>query len=252
MKTWALFINLFILLCIFGCQVKEQGAEGGLVSGHNSATNSFKLITPSSKTYKTGEVLSLQVTFPFPVSITGSPQLKLIVGSTTKYADYFSGDGLSTLTFKYTFVGTDNDFDGINVAALELNSGTIKFDNKGTETNCDATTLGSKTLTGVNVDNTDPTITAFSMTSLPGHYHLGQSFNFKFTFSETVYVTGTPRFVVTFSGTPTNISYTSGSGTNSLFFSYTIGDSVSDVNGFDSITSPLDLLYSLNNKREAY
>lgn len=243
MKCLVLAINLFILLLGSACQVKESSSDGGgLVSGHKPTTNSFQFQTPTAKTYVSGETLSIVVTFPFDVTVTGTPQLNLTVGATARTAAYTSGTGTTSLTFQYTFVVADNDSNGITVNSLGLNGGTLTFDGNGVVTNCDVTTLKTKTFSSVRVDNTAPNPTAMALSNLAGFYHKGEKLNFTVTFSEAVYVTGTPRISMDFQyGPAVYANYTGGSGTTSLGFSITIDNATGDTNTYDTINGSIDL-----------
>ena len=244
MSNLGLMLTLFTTLVFTSCQVKESVGDG-LISGHQPATNKFTLTTPSTNTYVEGETLNLSVSFPFDMTINtggGNPRLRLTVGATTRYATYVAGANPKVLNFTYTFVAGDDDTNGIDVAALELNGSTLQFDQNGTPTNCDVATITTKNFSGVKVDTTAPTVTAFQMLNLPGLYNAGETLNFRMTFSEAVYVTGSPKFTVTFgSGGPYDVTYLSGSGTTMLNFTYTVSDTDSDINGYNAITSPLVL-----------
>lgn len=244
MAVFNVLFPLFILFFATSCQVKEAASTGGLISGHLPATNSFVLATPTSKTYVSGETLNLSVSFPFDIikdNTGGEPRLKLTVGATTRYATFTSQPDPKTLSFAYTFVAAENDTDGVTVNALELNGSTLKFDNNGTITDCTATSLASKTLSGIKVDTQAPSISAFTIANLPGMYNVGENINFTMTFSEIVNVTGAPKFTMSLSGTPVDVNYISGTGTSILLFSYAVTATASDSNGFDSITSPINL-----------
>ena len=81
---------------------------------------------PANGTYAPGQYLSFALTFNESVNVTGTPRLMLTIGSTTRYADYLSGTGSSTLNFRYTVQAGDSDSDGIALAAtIDLNSGTL-------------------------------------------------------------------------------------------------------------------------------
>lgn len=239
--TWTLIFSFFGLLT--SCQVKETSGGSGLISGHAPATNAFTLNTPTADVLITGDVLTLTLSFPYLVTVDttgGTPGLGLTIGATTRNAAYASGTGTKTLTFTYTIAVADNDSDGITVTGLSLNGGTLTFDNNGVTTNC-STTLTEKTFSTLLVDNTAPSITAFSQANLPGFYHVGDTLSFLMTFSEKVYVAGTPRFQVDFTtGGSVYATYAGGSGTTSLSFTYTITNSVADSNGY-TFTSPIDL-----------
>jgi len=75
-----------------------------------------------------GDVISVTATFNENVTVTGSPQLTIVVGSTNRTATYASGSGSTPLVFQYTIQAGETDADGISIGAntLALNSGTIK------------------------------------------------------------------------------------------------------------------------------
>ena len=77
--------------------------------------------------YHAGEDIEIAVTFSKPVTVTGTPGLSLLVGTSTRTASYARTTGGSTLVFSYTVASTDSDDDGVSVPenALSLNSATI-------------------------------------------------------------------------------------------------------------------------------
>jgi hypothetical protein len=231
-----------ILSFLASCQVEEKAGSSGLISNHLPTTNSFTLENLTAKTYVSGEILSLNLTFPYPVIVDtsgGIPSLQLTIGSSTRQAVYVSGAGTTSLRFSYTIDPTDNDADGISFNSISLNGGTFTFDNQGVITNC-STTISSKTFSNVLVDNSGPIITAFDLTNFAGFYHLGEKISFTLTFDEPVYVSGTPSLGLEFS-TPASSTgeavYAGGTGTNSLLFSYTVPNDRADSDGY--IIDPL-------------
>ena len=78
-------------------------------------------------TYAIGDAIEVTVTFSEDVTVTGTPQLEVAVGSNAREADYASGSGSTGLTFSYTVAAGDADADGISVVANKLtaNGGTI-------------------------------------------------------------------------------------------------------------------------------
>ena len=82
--------------------------------------------TNSSGTYGVAAVISIQVTFSNPVTVTGTPELALNSGGIASYA---SGSGTSTLTFTYTVGSGQNSakLDATSTAALSTNGGSIKY-----------------------------------------------------------------------------------------------------------------------------
>ena len=81
----------------------------------------------SGNTYGLSERIEVAVTLTRPVTVSGTPQLALGIGTETRQANYVSGTGTDSLTFRYAVVATDSDNDGISVGvnALTLNTGTI-------------------------------------------------------------------------------------------------------------------------------
>ncbi|HBD94376.1 MAG: hypothetical protein A2015_00445 [Spirochaetes bacterium GWF1_31_7] len=77
--------------------------------------------------YNAGKLISIQMEFNEPVTISGTPKLKLNVG-TNRYASYTFGSSTKTLTFNYTVINDDNapDLNYTSIDALELSGGTIK------------------------------------------------------------------------------------------------------------------------------
>lgn len=229
-----------ILLCAFlaSCQVKDGGG-GDLVSGHLPATNTFTLATPAAKTYIAGETLSLTANFPFDMTIDttgGTPRLALNINGVTRYATYAPQGDPRKLVFNYTFA-SESDSNGIDVTALQLNGSTCKYTQNAVVTDCNVSSITTTNFSGVNVDSTPPTVTAFSLTN-PANvlYNVGEVITYTMQFSEAVTVTGTPRFPVTVNiGAPTtsvNVNYVSGSGSNLLTFTFTVASNHDDTNGY--------------------
>ena len=84
-------------------------------------------IGAESNTLGTGDTLDITVTMSEVTTVTGVPQLALVVGSGAGSASYLSGSGTTSLVFRYTAVLGDTDTDGISILAdqLSLNSGTV-------------------------------------------------------------------------------------------------------------------------------
>lgn len=239
-----LLIILFALQFLSSCQVKSTSGSG-LISGHKPVSNAFTVNSPDGKTYVGGENFVVTLSFPFPILVDtsgGTPRLELTIGGTTRYAVYSGGHGTETISFAYLIDVTDNDADGVDLVDLELNGGTLTFDDNGTITDCDTTTVTAQNFSNVLVDNLGSTITGFKLANAPGFYNLGKTLNFILTFNEKVYVTGTPSFTIGFTtGGTFPASYTGGSGTTDLRFSFTIPDTAADTDGYNSISSPIDL-----------
>ena len=124
-------------------QVQAKNDEGtgpwsntGSGTTHTAPTVSnvaFTSTPPSGQnnTYKKDDVIDVTVTFSEAVTVTGTPQIDLTIGSNVRNADYKSGSTTTTLLFQYAVADTDEDTNGatINANGLKLNSGSIVRNN---------------------------------------------------------------------------------------------------------------------------
>lgn len=74
-----------------------------------------------------GDTATATVTLDSVVTVTGTPQMALNVGSVTRQANYLSGSGSNVLLLRYSIQSGDTDANGISIGAnsLALNGGTI-------------------------------------------------------------------------------------------------------------------------------
>ncbi|NRQ41595.1 DUF4347 domain-containing protein [Rheinheimera sp. YQF-2] len=187
-------------------------------------------------TYKVGDVISLQVNFSENVIVTGTPQLTLETGTTDRTINYSSGSGTSTLTFNYTVQAGDStaDLDYVSQGALTLNGGTIK-DTATNSANLTLASPGAANSLGANkaivIDGVVPTVTSVNSSTADGSYKIGDTVSVQVNFSEAVTVTGTPQLTLETGSTDRTVDYSSGTGTSTLTFSYTIqaGDNSADL-----------------------
>ncbi len=189
---------------------------------------------PANSTYITGNTLSFTVNTSENVLVTtggGTPRIALTIGATTKYATYSSGSGSSALVFSYTVESDLLDSDGIAVGALGLNGGTLK-DAANNDMTLTLNSVGSTT--NVLVDSTAPTVSGVTSTTANGTYKIGDVISVQVNFSETVTVNtggGTPQLTLETGATDRVVNYSSGSGTSTLTFNYTVqsGDLNADL-----------------------
>ena len=73
------------------------------------------------------DVVTVMVMMPQAVRVTGTPQFALNISGTVVQANYSAGSGTANLIFTYTILASQNDSNGISIAAnsLSLNGGTI-------------------------------------------------------------------------------------------------------------------------------
>lgn len=79
--------------------------------------------------------------------------------------------------------------------------------------------------TGVTIGCPAPTVTSVTSSDANGDYRTGQTVHIQVVFSEAVAVTGTPELVLETGTTDTVATYTSGSGSNTLVFTYVVQSS---------------------------
>ena len=122
--------------------------------------------TWASSVYRIGDDVKVTLTFSENVTVTGSPQLELAIGSNDRTADYESTDG-SAAVFSYTVAEGDTDSDGIAIAAnkLTLNGGSIK-DVAENDANLTHNALAAQD--GHKVDGVRPTLTGLYFGSSSG------------------------------------------------------------------------------------
>lgn len=191
---------------------------------------------PAVGSYGLGTSLNFTLTTSTTAVITGTPRIALTIGSLTRYANYQSGSGTTTLEFSYTVQAGDNDIDGITaLSPVELNSGTFK-------TSGSADFVLNFTAPNTNtvfVDTTAPILVSVTA-PIDNNYNTSSNLDFIAQFSEVVTVSGTPRLALNFNGTTVFANYLNGSGSTSLTFRRTVvmGDFDNDGIG---VMSPLQL-----------
>ena len=200
--------------------------------------------------YGPGEQIQFTMTFSLPVTVTGDPQLEFNVSipdPANEFASYASGSGTRELVFAYTVTTADDDQDGIwwDADSLRLDS---DDEITGVYNGLDATLDHSarNKLENHRVDQ-NPRAVSQTVTSSPTRgtdsdtYGAGDAITFAVVFNQTVTVTGTPqlRFSIS-SGTDDEYAeYVSGSGSDTLAFSYTVLATDSDTDGIFLYDDPL-------------
>jgi len=194
------------------------------VSGDTSAPVVRSVSLPAAGTYGTGSALSFKVTFNEPVLVVGDQtavSLPVEVGYGMRQAQYVSGSGTSSLTFRMTVTSNDVDTDGISLG--RVNTSAIRdFDFAENQVLDRAGNAASNVIPAVNtsrirVDATGPVVSGFGgfVTSQTAK---SQQVSLRVTFDGPVFVTGKPRVPVTLDGKPQELVYTAGSGTSTLTF----------------------------------
>ncbi len=147
----------------------------------------------------------------------GTPTLTLNDGGV---ATYTGGSGTNALTFSYTVASGQNTA-ALAITGVNLNSATVT-DGAGNAANLSG---AATTFSGLAIDTTTPTVSSVAasgsgITSGAGDLDAGHVVTFTVNLSEAVTVSGgTPTLALNDGGVAT---YTGGSGTNALTFSYTV------------------------------
>ena len=117
--------------------------------------------------YRIGDQITVTVTFTKNITVTGTPELRLNVGTSQNVAIFESANG-ATAAFEYTVTEGDSDTDGISFPpnGLTLEGGTIK-DDAGNDA---ALSYGAvSTLSTHKVDGIRPILQGVSVASLWRH-----------------------------------------------------------------------------------
>ena len=186
----------------------------------SSVVSSGTGISSGSGDLGVGSVVTLTVNLSEAVTVAGgTPTLTLNDGGT---ATYTGGSGTNALTFSYTVAAGQNTSD-LAVTAFNSNSATIK-NGAGTAASLSgAVTTPAGTL---QIDTTIPTVTQVVASPGSGIENPGDVITLTVDLNKAVTVTGTPTLTLNDGATAT---YTGGSGTSALTFSYTVAASDSTV-----------------------
>ncbi len=216
-------------------------SAGLAVTIDTSAPAVGSVTVPVNGTYYSSQALDFTVNFDEAVIVDtggGTPSIAVVVGATTRYADYLAGSGTSTLTFRYVVLSGDVDSNGITVGALSRNGATIR-DVAGNDAVVVLNSVGSTA--AVLVDGSQPSVTSVSASSADGAYGSGSTITITVDFSSAVTVDtsgGTPTLALDSGGLAT---YTGGSGSSALTFSYTVAAGQNSVDLDYSSSSALAL-----------
>ena len=202
----------------------------------------------SGDTYGAGETISVRVTFSSNVSVTGSPQLALTIGSRTRQATFtrFTANASRLVNFSYEVQATDTDSDGISLgaSALALNGGTIRMGGTNATLGLGTHAISNAADHKVNGAATAPTVSVVIISSSPASgmtYGAGETIAVLVRFHIPVTVTGTPQLALAIGTGTGQADYASGSGTQTLTFRYTVRATDADSDGISVAANALAL-----------
>ena len=189
---------------------------------------------PEDATYTKDSNLDFIVDFEENVVVKRFPKLSLTVGSTSRYANYLSGSGTSSLTFRYVVQGTDEDSNGIEIAdRINTRQGGI-LDQSGNS--LPNSSLKIPLSMSILVDGTQPILK--KVTGNAGSYKTGVLVPLAAVFSENVKVEGRPALLlrVGTSQVTADLDQSSSSPSSSrLVFNYQVKSGQNDSDGIEVI-----------------
>jgi large repetitive protein len=199
------------------------------------------LVVPTNATYVSGNELLFTVNFSEAVIVSGTPQLPIVIGSTTVYANYQSGGGTTALLFRHVIQSGALDTDGITlVSPLFLSFGSTIRD---AAANNAILSYTPPSTTGILVDAVLPFITSITPPG-NGAYRNGNFINFTVNFNKSVIVNtggGTPRIPIRIGSNVVYANYFSGSSSASLIFRYSPAINELDLDGIEFVGTALEL-----------
>ncbi|MCG8522489.1 MAG: Ig-like domain-containing protein [Pseudomonadales bacterium] len=216
-----------------------QASSGGLSSATStqltaSVTPTITSVSvPANATYVAGQNLDVTVNTSGAITVNtagGTPRIVLDIGGSAAYANYLSGSGTNSLAFRYTLQSGDLDTDGIGIATLDTNGGTLQ-NSSGNDLDTTLNAVGSTA--AILVDAVNPTVSSVTVPSA-GRYVAGNNLDFTLNVSENLTLNtggGVPRIALTLGSTTRYASYISGSGTASLVFRYVVQSGDEDTDG---------------------
>ncbi len=225
-------------------------------SGHkvNGTAASVSLAFPTrggvslGRTHELGEQIEMTVIFTHPVTVTGTPQVALGMGTGTRQANYAEGTGTTTLLFRYTVEASDYETNGIFIArdALTLNGGMINDARDGTTAASLGLPVHARGDFRANGRLGPPGVSdvSFSSSPLPASgntYELAELIEIAVTFNKAVAVTGAPQLALGIGTGTRQASYASRTGTASLTFGYRVQSADEDTDGISVGASALTL-----------
>ena len=178
-------------------------------------------ISNLTSTYKLGDTLDVLANLSANQVVVGIPYVNVSLNGTVKSAKYLSGSGTSTLTFRYTVV----EGDAAAATQVSIPSNSVVVPSGASIKNTSAVdaviTHSSPTTSAAVVDGVSPVISTFTKVGGP-NYVTTDNLDFTVLFNKSVTVTGVPNIKIGIAANERLAVYTSGSGSNTLTFRYTV------------------------------
>ena len=215
----------------------ENDADLGAYAIGRSGSSIVQATNWASGVYRIGDDIQMTVSFSENITVTGSPQLELVIGSNNRTAAYESST-TTEVVFRYTVAAGDSDTDGISIGAnkIALNGGSIK---DAGDNAADLTHASVAAQDGHSVDGIRPSLKGLyfvaSSDGSDGAYSAGDTLIVRAEFTEGPIrgsVSGPPQVKLDFDGEEKGASWD-----NSLRFN----DIRPHVSYFGYVVQPGDL-----------
>jgi hypothetical protein len=189
--------------------------------------------TSANGSYKEGSTVNITATLSEAVTSAARITVTLDTGETVLLSHSATDN---TLTGTYT-VGAGKTTSDLTVSSYVLT--VAPTDASGNVMNTTTVPSGTSNIAGskaIIIDTAVPTVSNITSSPSSGTLKAGDIVLVRVEFSEVVNVTGTPQITLETGTTDRAVNYTSGSGTNTLTFSYTVqaGDTSADLTYVDS------------------
>jgi hypothetical protein len=195
--------------------------------------------TSANGSYKEGATVNITATLSEAVTSAARITVTLDTGETVLLSHSATDN---TLTGTYT-VGAGKSSADLTVSSYVLTS--APTDAAGNVMNTTTVPSGTNNIAGskaIVIDTTAPTVSSVTSSTSNSSYKVGDLISIQVLFSEVVTVSGTPQLNLETGATDRVVNYTSGSGTNTLTFNYTVqaGDTSADLTYVDTTSLVLN------------
>jgi hypothetical protein len=206
--------------------IDGQNENNGTDSNNNSGeTDTVAALIQSiaavegDGTYQAGDKLTFRIKLSEAVTVDASAGVPMLVLSNGGIAIYEGGSGSDELTFVYQVRASDRNADELRVLGVAENDATL-LDAGGNATDVRVSQTNNLDVTNqVKISAQAPYIRTID--GIEGIYQPGDEIQLEVRFSEAVSVSDTPTLLLS---NGARASYTSGTGTDTLMFSYTVGE----------------------------
>ena len=172
--------------------------DGSRVTTPAVSAISFAGLPAGGDTYVRGETIRVVAAFSRKVTVSGSPQLALLIGSGSGTATFAgTGAGGSAVSFEHTVQAQDLDLDGIAIAAdaIALDGGSIRAADGVTDAELSHAALGADANRKVDGRIAGPAVSSIAFTGAPlagDTYQRGENIVVQVEFDQPITYAGEP------------------------------------------------------------